>query len=63
MDKAKSEALYFFTILLGAESALSADWIIFPFVFESTSRRKKGDGHSQTVAVMKLLNGMPRHDS
>jgi hypothetical protein len=28
MDKVKSEALYFFTILLSAESALSADWII-----------------------------------
>jgi hypothetical protein len=29
MDKVKSEALYFFTVLLSAESALPADRIIY----------------------------------
>lgn len=35
VDKVKSEALYFLTVRLIAENALTAERIIFNFVFET----------------------------
>ena len=59
MDKVKSEALYFFTVLLSAESALSADRIIFPFVFESRPMPKKASDRFFGTLIADVERGCP----